>query len=687
MVDPAYNSMDDLHSTQGELNNQGVSVPGISTDLEGVIRTDPPDIGAYEFSLNSVVETGLTPLTISTVSATLQGTVDPRNETVSGTFEYGLTTEYGNSGNWSPAVLTGIGSQAVTTTITGLIPNCLYHYRVTGSTSAGTVHGMDRSFQTSEASATSFTGSNSGQWGDPANWDNGVPGTLTDVLIPAEKLAVVDNSSACHNLTIAANGALTVNSGKNLVISGALNILSDIGGTGSLIADVNGLTQTGITTVQRYLNGASEAWHLLSSPVAGQQISGEFTPSGTYPDGSGYDFYLWQEASETWMNRKAATWQAANGGNSFAAGRGYLVAYQESNPVKTFSGLLFSGEITIPLTNAGVLNYRRHNLVGNPYPSAIDWKSAPGIIKDDLEMEPGGGHNFYVYNSLTGNYGVYSDAAIGDEGTNGTGRYIPAMQGFFIKAKPGVPVTGLTISDEARVHAAAMFLKQSEPDRIRLNVTAQDGTGSDEVILEFGHNDDLGGAGKWFSINPDAPSLYTAKDGVKYAISFLSTAGNQPFAALNFKPGKSANYCLRASGTNGVNTDFILEDMVAGINIDFSLQQEYLFSARNSDRDDRFHIHFKSTGLVHSNSAAPVSFRYQRGVLVVCGQFPGEKLTGEIEVYDLPGKLVQKNVIDGVSPVGIGLLVTPGVLIVRGVINGTLVTGKVVPANICPTSF
>jgi len=50
-VDPQFPSATDLHTSRFELNNTGIAIPGITTDYDGVTRKNPPDIGAYEFSL------------------------------------------------------------------------------------------------------------------------------------------------------------------------------------------------------------------------------------------------------------------------------------------------------------------------------------------------------------------------------------------------------------------------------------------------------------------------------------------------------------------------------------------------------------------------------------------------------------------------------------------------------------
>jgi hypothetical protein len=49
-VNPGFVSTTDLHPTAPDLDGAGSAVSGITTDYAGVIRGNPPDIGAYEFA-------------------------------------------------------------------------------------------------------------------------------------------------------------------------------------------------------------------------------------------------------------------------------------------------------------------------------------------------------------------------------------------------------------------------------------------------------------------------------------------------------------------------------------------------------------------------------------------------------------------------------------------------------------
>ncbi|MCX6269234.1 MAG: hypothetical protein NTW16_18100 [Bacteroidetes bacterium] len=226
---------------------------------------------------------------------------------------------------------------------------------------------------------------------------------------------------AMANLKIEADASLTIPALNYLTVSGSLTnnagvgglvLNSDATGTGSLI---NG-TVTVPATVNRYITGISQAWHLLSSPVAGQAISGGFTPAPA----TSYDFYAWYETTGEWVNFKSTSgtsWNTANGSTNFSGGKGYLIEYLALNPTKQFQGNLNAGTVSPAITKSGTGVYKYYNLVGNPYPSAIDWKAASGWDRSKL-IESGGGYVMSIWNDAlsTGNYGEFNSALLSGSG-------------------------------------------------------------------------------------------------------------------------------------------------------------------------------------------------------------------------------------------------------------------------------
>lgn len=93
----------------------------------------------------------------SSTGATLNGTVNPNLISTTVSFEYGLTTSYGNSIAANPAVLTGNTNSAVSAIIASLTPGTTYHFRVKAVNSLGTVYGSDMTFVTSGESPIATT--------------------------------------------------------------------------------------------------------------------------------------------------------------------------------------------------------------------------------------------------------------------------------------------------------------------------------------------------------------------------------------------------------------------------------------------------------------------------------------------------------------------------------------------------
>ncbi|MCX6268947.1 MAG: hypothetical protein NTW16_16600 [Bacteroidetes bacterium] len=223
-------------------------------------------------------------------------------------------------------------------------------------------------------------------WDYEGNWEDGiVPGATDNVTISPNTTFSprILSSAVCNDLNIPAGRSVTVKEGHSLTVNGTLQnnagiygviISSNAPGTGSLIHHTSNVQGS----VARYLPGASQSWHFLSSPVAAQAISPDFVQDPP----TDYDFFTWHETGDTWVNFKnttiAPTWETANYDNNFAAGKGYLVEYTGTDLIKQFSGNLNSGGIGFTLSNQGTGAYARYNLAGNPYPSAIDWKAASG---------------------------------------------------------------------------------------------------------------------------------------------------------------------------------------------------------------------------------------------------------------------------------------------------------------------
>jgi Purple acid Phosphatase, N-terminal domain len=124
----------------------------VATNSSGTARGSD---GIFTTSAGPVAVTG--PATsVTTTSATLNGTVDPNGRATTWFFEYGTSTSYGSTTAERNAGA-GTSTTGVAAPVSGLTRGRLYHYRLVATSDAGTSRGADQTFSTTTA-PTAVTG-------------------------------------------------------------------------------------------------------------------------------------------------------------------------------------------------------------------------------------------------------------------------------------------------------------------------------------------------------------------------------------------------------------------------------------------------------------------------------------------------------------------------------------------------
>jgi len=119
-----------------------------ATDQRGVARPrgGACDVGAVEVAPPGAATGGASGVTDT--SATVSGTIANASAEAGSTFfQYGTSTAYGSQSG-SLTLSPFVSTSAVATSITGLAPHTLYHYRAVASTPEGTAFGADATFTT-----------------------------------------------------------------------------------------------------------------------------------------------------------------------------------------------------------------------------------------------------------------------------------------------------------------------------------------------------------------------------------------------------------------------------------------------------------------------------------------------------------------------------------------------------------
>ena len=427
--------------------------------------------------------------------------------------------------------------------------------------------------------------------------------------------ALVGKSGAVFNIIVNPGVHLSVSSAKIDLSYGSLTLKSNANGTASLLDNgtILGMSGTNVT-VERYITGWSDAthgWHLLSSPVAAQTIDPAFIDATA----TNYDFYKWDEASNTWLNQK----ELANSITSFAPGTGYLVAYSATS-AKQFSGMLNVANVSVSgLTKSSGANQGWH-LLGNPFPSALTWGTAAWSLTNMTTTAK-------IWQETTA---AYVDIA-------STTGIIPAMNGFMVETSG----TGsLTIPIAARVHNTAAWYKSSQ-GQLKLLARDTEGNTAQESIIKVADAATEGFDSQFDShfLAGYAPTFYSAAASEQLSTNTLPVIDNSRLIPMGFVKNTSGSYSieLAENSLNEVKTIY-LTDKKTGIITELTKTPVYTFTASEGDDASRFLLSFATTHGIPETTVSGIQV-YTNGSLLIVTQQDAQK--GTVMLYNVTGQLLR----------------------------------------------
>ncbi|MCF8368843.1 MAG: PKD domain-containing protein [Bacteroidales bacterium] len=460
------------------------------------------------------------------------------------------------------------------------------------------------------------------------------PGTVTfNNLIISKDFASVENNvdvTVNNNFIMEPGTYYTNPSGTSLNIGGDAILHSDVNGNASFIDD--GTTNiSGASIMESYYT--DNRWHFISSPVS-NALSSVFL-----------NIYLkeWDEATYTWNYITPVDYP-------LNVGEGYEIWSTLGNPTVSFSGSSFNkGNIVPSLTatdvnGGGIGPDEGWNLIGNPYPSAID-VGAPGNVYPGFTWT---NLDYTIYFWTGAQYASYNPNS--GLGTNGGTRYIPALQGFFVKANLN-PVAA--IPNSARVHNAQSTYKISGSDQIlRLQTT---GNGySDEMII-MTNPEASPGFDKYYDAYQlagieDASQIYSKVLGTDLCVNIIPLIEKQDIIEVGFKAGKEGNFSVIVSEI--ANFDeyevILLEDILANTWTNLLESPEYYFFGSPDDPDHRFRLHFSNPLDVNENVLSNLTIYAWKDEVHI---YSPKVVEGNIDIFSITGHIIhnQANLNEGMN--------------------------------------
>ncbi len=453
-----------------------------------------------------------------------------------------------------------------------------------------------------------WTGTINSDWFNSNNWSNGIPGPVTLVTIPGG----LTNYPTLLSPTAIAE--ITINSGGSFIGSEFLT--------------------TGSALVKRDI--VNTDYHFIASPVGNTSIGNVFPLN---------QLEVWARE----YNETSGDWENLTSDDILVVGKGYTVQMNQPQTA-LFAGVINSLPVTSTLNrlNPGVDPSRvGWNLLGNPFASAIDW-------------------DMTEHSTIDGSVYIWSGTQyISWNGTSGalTNGIIPAANSFF--AKTEVHGSTLTIPLTARVHSSIGFYKSTVANLLEL--TVEGNNSSDKTFIHFNEQatadfDNDYDAYKLFG-NYDAPQLFSIIPGNILSINELPMVGNE-VVNLGFKSNILAAYTLNASGIDNFpsNVSVSLQDVKLDIIQDLKVNPVYSFTYEEGDAENRFRLKFLDmTGFTESALQGIKVFSFDKTVVVE----NANRHQGVVRIYDITGRELSSQKLDGQPTSYFTLQVTTGTYIVK----------------------
>src|ERR1035437_7494933 len=438
-----------------------------------------------------------------------------------------------------------------------------------------------------EVQYSNWTGGNNTTWSNSANWEGSVdPSSGSgDVIIPYLSGATPNYpiGTPAPNFIIGTGKTMTLRPGAeatlgSLTNNGTLRLESDVTGISSLILSSYSGNNADI---QLYLPGGglypSYVWQYISSPFTLLPTSA-FT--GTL-DLARYDESLiTTDQNNGWVAFDGWVYLPTGhyGGTGFSnldVGQGYN-HYLSSNHTYTISGTFNTGNVNDNLAYnlAGSTpdhpNAQGFNLLGNPFPSCLDWGQ---IVSGGLD--PSISHAIYFNKS--GGFASWSNGI----GTNGGTGTIPPMQGFFVKAYALGKSVPLPAS--ARVHSASQTRYKKGLEIIPLvRLKIEDPLNSDDAVVRFDDKATTGvdNAFDAYKFSKSGLSIWTSTGGVDFSINGLPFPAPGVEIPVSVSSTAAENLKISASQIDGLdNYNVTLTDNVNNITIDLKTNPSLSFNA------------------------------------------------------------------------------------------------------------
>ncbi len=423
--------------------------------------------------------------------------------------------------------------------------------------------------------------------------------TLTPVsdIVVSGNVLTINQPTTVNSITVSPGAKVSISGTNSLTASNGIVLESDANATATLVD--NYASPTVNATVQQYLT-AGRNWY----------VSPSVTSANYEVLNRGASVVEWNEATKAWDTKTSG---------NLLAGKGYIqvaTALQGSTGTVNFSGLTNSGEISVAVSRTESGLSRGFNLVGNPYPSFIDWNN---VIADSENAAAGISSSFWYRTKNTlGAYvfttynGTSNEVVGGTTANTSINHLIPPMQAFWIKVNANAGntthSTTLKFKNTMREHGLGdnnKFKAPKQNERTRLRLRLENGTYGDETLIYFdanaADNFDSYDSPKMMNNSANTPDLYSKAGAERLVINGLSEMHHNMELPLGFSLNAAAALKFKVSEIANLpfGTSVYLVDKEENTQTELNAHAVYDFSTKTSvaNNENRFSLLFRAPSI------------------------------------------------------------------------------------------
>lgn len=486
---------------------------------------------------------------------------------------------------------------------------------------------------------------------DGTAWSNGPP-TVDKSIIFNANFEIAKTIQAC---------SCVVNSGRTVTVKNAatLELVFNYSGTGNLVFENNtslyqlddSVENTGIIQLKRKTTPVRKTdYTYWSSPVLNQQLK------ALSPNSPSENFYSFDSATNYW--HKESTISKMN------LGQGYIFQAPEnfSSTVPAvfqavFSGVPNNGYIAVPIAKT-----QTANLIGNPYPSAID---ADTFILENQSLLQGSlyfwTHNtpiedgeytsddYAVYNILGGVGTVAKNAGVNNAKPNGK---IATGQAFFVLGANSLGGNAIFKNNMRLIEENNLFFKNPKTQKITTSSSIE----KHRIWLNLSHNQ---GVFKQILIG----YATGATNGKDVLYDGISLNGNEwldfysfntedkntiqaralPFetsdaVGIGYRAKLEGNFTISLDDFDGlfIHQDIFLEDLQEA-KIHNLKKGDYSFISQKGSFNNRFILRYENKNLIPEEEVSRVKISYPNNQIQISSS---KELINQVLVYSIEGRLL-----------------------------------------------